>query len=137
MPVITGIAHVELSVRNLEASEAWYGRVFEMETVFNSSSEEYGIRDRAMFEPKSKLVFAFTEHQTNAGEPFDPQRTGLDHLSFAVEGLDELRRWHEHLASLGEAPTPFVEWPGGAQSFTVADPDGIAIEFFVRAPRGG
>ncbi len=135
MPTITGIAHVELSVRNLNASEAWYGKVFDMQTVFSETDNEFGVSDRAMFEPNSRVVFAFTEHPTNLGESFDARRTGLDHLAFGVASTDELVRWRDHLEGLGEAPSPFVEWPSGATSFTVADPDGIALEFFVRAPR--
>ena len=134
MPAITGIAHVELSVRNLDATEAWYGKVFDMQTVFSETNNEFGVSDRAMFEPQSRVVFAFTEHPTNLGESFDARRTGLDHLAFAVAGVDELTRWREHLQAVGESPSAFVEWPSGATSFTVADPDGIALEFFVRAP---
>jgi catechol 2,3-dioxygenase-like lactoylglutathione lyase family enzyme len=136
MPKITGIAHVELSVRDLDATEAWYGRVFDMQTVFSETASEnqFGVADRAMFEPESRVVFAFTQQPENAGESFDPRRTGLDHVSFAVADVDELARWRDHLEGLGESPSPFVEWPGGARSFTVADPDGIALEFFV-SPR--
>lgn len=135
MPAITGIAHVELSVRNLDVTEAWYGKVFDMQTVFSETNNEFGISDRAMFEPNSRVVFAFTEHPTNAGEEFDARRTGLDHVSFSVVDSDELARWRTHLQALGDEPSPVVEWPSGARSFTVPDPDGIALEFFVRAPR--
>ena len=135
MPAITGIAHVELSVRNLEVTEAWYGKVFDMQTVFSETNNQFGVSDLAMFEPQSHVVFAFTEHPTNAGEEFDPRRTGLDHLAFAVTNTAELTDWRDHLQRLGESPSPVVEWPGGATSFTVTDPDGIALEFFVRAPR--
>lgn len=135
MPSITGIAHVELSVRDLEATEAWYGKVFDMQTVFSEETNEFGVRDRAMYEPKSKVVFAFTEHPTNAGEHFDPRRTGLDHLSFGVESIGELDAWRTHLVALGESPSANVAWPGGNTSFTVTDPDGIALEFFARATR--
>lgn len=135
MPAITGIAHVELSVRNLEVTEAWYGKVFGMQTVFSETNNEFGVSDRAMFEPNSRVVFAFTEHPTNLGETFDARRTGLDHLAFGVTDTDELERWRTHLTALGNEPSAVVEWSSGARSFTVPDPDGIALEFFVRAPR--
>jgi glyoxylase I family protein len=135
MPTITGIAHVELSVRNLETTEAWYGKVFDMQTVFRETGNQFGVSDLAMFEPHSHVVFAFTEHPTNNGEPFDPRRTGPDHVSYSVESVEELARWREHLLALGETPSPNVDWPSGATSFTVLDPDGIVMELFVRARR--
>jgi hypothetical protein len=38
-------------------------------------------------------VFDLCEHSTNAGEGFDPVRTGLDHFAFEAESLDDLRAW--------------------------------------------
>jgi catechol 2,3-dioxygenase-like lactoylglutathione lyase family enzyme len=33
------------------------------------------------------------EHASNGGDQFQPGRTGLDHLSFPTESLDDLRDW--------------------------------------------
>ena len=80
--------------------------------------------------PRSGVIFAITEHKGNAGERFDPRRTGLDHVSFSVADRDELLKWQSHLKALGSAPSAIVEQGAGFSSFTVPDPDGIPVEFF-------
>lgn len=131
MPAITGIAHVELSVRDLDVSEAWYVKVFGMRTVWAGRDEGRQFSDRAVRDPHSGVVLGLTQHRANSGERFLPNRTGLDHLSFVVADRDELRAWQERLAELGVDYTPLEEWTNGA-AVTARDPDGIAIEFIVR-----
>lgn len=133
MPAITGIAHVELSVRDLDASTVWYGDVLGMKPVWDGADEAQGIVARALREPASGIVLALTQHRAASSAPFDPRRPGLDHLSFAVADRDELRAWEQRLATLGVDYTALEEWSHGA-AVTARDPDGIAIEFYVRGP---
>src|SRR3569833_2415534 len=59
---------------------------------------------------------------TNADDRFDPFRVGLDHLSFAVDGRDQLD------AAVVEHG-PIREVPARGVAFLAAfDPDGIAVE---------
>lgn len=136
MPAITGIAHVELTVRDLDTSEAWYRRVFGMQSVWEGRDEERQLHSRALRDPLSGVVLGLMQHRANAGEPFAPNRTGLDHLSFAVADRAELRSWEARLAELAVEHTPLEEWSHGA-GVTVRDPDGIAIELFVRGALPG
>ena len=131
MPSITGIAHVELSVRDLDASTAWYAHVFGMKPVWDGEDRAQGIVARALLEPESGLVLALTRHDAVAGEAFDARRPGLDHLSFAVSDRAALRAWEQRLTALGVAYTPFEEWSHGA-AVTLRDPDDIALELYVR-----
>jgi glyoxylase I family protein len=133
MPSITGIAHVELSVSDLEASAAWYSALLGLRRVFESRDDERGLTACALLDPASGLVLALMQHDANQGQPFDPSRAGLDHLAFAVAGRDELILWERRLAELGADYTPLEEWSHGA-AVTARDPDGIAIEFYVRGP---
>ena len=130
MPSIAGIAHVELTVRDLDASEAWYVKVLGMRRVWEGDDAKYGITARALLEPRSRVVFGLTRHAAGSNQTFDVTRPGLDHLSFAVADRDELQAWERHLAELGADPSPIDEWSHGA-SLTVRDPDGIPIEFYV------
>jgi catechol 2,3-dioxygenase-like lactoylglutathione lyase family enzyme len=134
MPSITGIAHVELTVRDLDASEAWYIALLGMMRAWEGEDEKEGIRARALVEPKSRFVLGLTQHNAGANASFTAVRAGLDHLSFAVADRDELRAWQQRLAELGADYTPIEEWSHGA-GLTVRDPDGIALEFYVRGPR--
>lgn len=136
MPRITGIAHVELSVRNLDASEAWYTNLLGVQRVFEDRDDGRGIASRAVLEPNSRTVLGLMQHTANAGDTFTPSRTGLDHLSFSVADRNELRAWQQRAADLGLDYTPLEEWSWGA-AVTMRDPDGIALEFCVRGPAQG
>lgn len=136
MPAITGIAHVELSVRDLDTSTAWYGAVLGMKPVWDGADETQGIVARALRDPASGIVLALTQHTATSADRFDARGPGLDHLSFAVADRDELGAWERHLAKLGVDYTPFEEWSHGA-AVTARDPDGIAVEFYVRGAAQG
>ena len=92
MPEITGIAHVELSVRDLDRSVEWYTTLLNARDVWRGSSDEYGITACAIFEPNSRMVLAFTRHNEQEPEPFSPRRPGLDHVSFGVADRERLLR---------------------------------------------
>ncbi len=134
MTEITGLAHVELSVSDLERSVRWYCRLLDARDVFRASDEKEGIRACAIFEPRSRLVLAFTEHAAALPGPFTPRRVGLDHLAFAVPDRAALDAWRERLDELGIAHDGIRD-EGFAQALALRDPDGIAIEFYFLARR--
>jgi glyoxylase I family protein len=134
MPAITGIAHVELSVRDLDRSVSWYCALLDARDVFRATSDAHGIAACAIFEPRSRTVLAFTQHREEDPSEFDPRRAGLDHLSFAVADRAELEAWVARLDALGIAHSP-VQDEGYAHQVTFRDPDGIALELSARVPR--
>ena len=136
MSSITGVAHVELSVSNLDASVAWYAQLLGARDVFRATNDHEGFAACALLEPASGMILAFTEHQRLEGGPFTPRRVGLDHLSFAVASEEHLRAWLSRLASLGVANSGIEDY-GYALAITFADPDGIALELLYSRPRGG
>ena len=127
MPDITGIAHVELSVRDLDTSVAWYTKLLGARDVWRGSNDRYGITACTIYEPKSKMVFAFTQHGEQEQEGFSAKRPGLDHVSFGVVDRDALEAWVEHLDALGIAHSP-IQDDHQPPSVTFSDPDGIALE---------
>jgi catechol 2,3-dioxygenase-like lactoylglutathione lyase family enzyme len=127
MPDITGIAHVELSVRDLDRSVAWYTRLLGASDVWRGSNDEYGITACAIYEPKSRMVFAFTRHAVQDPESFSPCRLGLDHVSFGVAGRAALEEWVRWLDELGIEHSP-IQDDHTPPSVTFRDPDGIALE---------
>lgn len=127
MPAITGIAHVELSVRDLERSVAWYTRVLSAREIWRGSSDEYGISACAIYEPNSRMVFALTCHNEQDPESFSPRRPGLDHVSFGVADRTALESWCEWLDDLGVEHSA-IQDDHMPPSVTFRDPDGIALE---------
>src|SRR5688500_20030993 len=96
MPEITGIAHVELSVRDLDTSVAWYTQLLGARDVWRGSNAKYGITACAIYEPKSKMVFAFTQHAEQETSGLDRKSTRLNssHLviSYAVFCLKKKKK---------------------------------------------
>src|SRR5687768_10858554 len=127
MPEITGIAHVELSVRDLDTSVAWYTQLLGARDVWRGSNAKYGITACAIYEPKSKMVFAFTQHAEQETSGFSPRRPGLDHVSFGVADHAALEEWVNHLDALGIPHSP-IQDDHQPPSVTFSDPDGIALE---------
>jgi hypothetical protein len=72
-----------------------------------------------------------------SGDRFDPDRVGLDHLSFGVPGRDDLeqaaRLFDEHGVPHGEITTLAGF---GIDVLPFADPDGVQLELTAPSARG-
>ena len=135
MPSITGIAHVELTVSNLNTSVAWYVRLLDATEVFRSVDARERIVAAALREPRSGLVIALTQHDDPLGGRFNPRRVGLDHLAFGVPSEGDLEDWAIRFDALGLNHSPIRDY-GYGLAVTLPDPDGIALEFFYARVRG-
>ncbi len=130
-----GFAHVRLTVTDIARSKAFYDKVFGWPTAIDESGsvDEPGVaQDPAKF-------YGGTVYQTPQGallglrpagsSSFDPDLTGLDHVSFAVPSRAAL---DDALAALEEAGIPhgaiteFTE--AGMAILSFQDPDNINIE---------
>jgi glyoxylase I family protein len=79
------------------------------------------------------MAIEFQQHDANAGETFDPVRTGFDHMGLKVDSRDELLAWQSHFARLGVEHTPVVDRSYDGQPaavLTFKDPDRIQFEMF-------
>jgi glyoxylase I family protein len=135
MPEIAGVAHVELSVSDLDASVEWYSRLLGAREVFRAADDSEGIVAAAVLEPGSRTVIAFTQHRQPEGGSFTPRRTGLDHLCFALPSASAVEDWRQHLDALGIEHSPVRDY-GYGLAITFSDPDGIALEVMWSKPRG-
>ncbi|MCZ2109133.1 MAG: VOC family protein, partial [Dehalococcoidia bacterium] len=135
MAAITGIAHVELSVRDLDESSSWYCALLGATEVFRETKDEFGRRDAAIREPETGLMLALTEHREYEGA-FQVMRAGLDHLAFSVASADELNAWAAKLDELEVPHSPIRDY-GYGLAITFEDPDEIALELFWAKPRAG
>ncbi|HEY7920698.1 MAG TPA: VOC family protein [Streptosporangiaceae bacterium] len=127
MPGSLAIAHVTLTVSDLDRSVPWYERVFDTKVVL---AEDPGPFRRAVMLIGGQTLVGFHQFPDPADTlPFNERRVGLDHLAFACTSRSELEAWQARLDGLGVANGGVVDAAyGSALSFR--DPDNIALEFF-------
>lgn len=129
-PTTTGYHHLGLTVRNVELSEEWYGKVFGFQRAFvepHHGGTGYAV---VMTIPGTSIFMGLDKHDAHQGERFEEHRTGLDHLSLGVASRDDMDRWVEHLDALGVEHSTIndITEPFPAATICFRDPDHIALE---------
>lgn len=133
-PPLAGIHHVGLTVTDVDRSEAWYGKVLGWSRQFvephhESSEEGYAV---VLGHPDHGFNVGLDHHPGNDGGGFDPRRTGLDHLCFAVPDAAALEAWAAHLDAIGVEHSGIYPLEGMPISIlTFDDPDGIQLELIL------
>jgi len=133
-PAFSGVHHVSLTVTDIEASIAWYERVFAV-TRIGGTIPHYGCADTGyavlLVEPRTGFMFGLHTNTGNGGESFHEARTGLDHVSFGVGGRAELVDWTRRLDDLGIAHSGVIDElePIAYSTVVFRDPDNIQLEF--------
>lgn len=129
----TSYAHVRLTVTDIERSRAFYESLFGWPIAAELSADA----DEAT---KERMAFLFggVIYQLGssllglrpaAGDRFDEDRVGLDHLSFSVESRDDLEAAVVALDRRGIAHGDVKESATG-YLLEFRDPDNIALELF-------
>ena len=127
MPEFLTIAHVSLTVSDLDRSIPWYERVFDAKLVL---AEESGPFRRAVLVVAGQALVGLQEFPDPADTlPFNERRVGLDHLAFACSSRGELEAWKARLDELGIVNGGVVD-AGYGSVLSFRDPDNIALEFF-------
>jgi glyoxylase I family protein len=136
MALITssGFAHVRLTVTDIARSKAFYDQVFGWPVAIDTSDsvDEPGVRE------SPEKFYGGTIYQTPqgtlfglrpvGGETFDSGKTGLDHVSFAVESRAELEAAVKALDGAGITHGEIIDLGGAGQILSFQDPDDINIE---------
>lgn len=131
--MLAGIHHFGLTVRDVDASAAWYVDVLGFQRVGEFSSPDGARRKVFLRHDRVLARLGLTQHRDGGREVFDETRVGLDHLAFAVADRAELDAWAARLAAAGvahSAVTPANSIPGAAV-LVLRDPDNIQLELFV------
>jgi glyoxylase I family protein len=126
MTALTGLHHVGLTVRDLDAAVEWYQRILGLEVLF----EEHGdTRDAAVMAfPDGTFAVGLTCHSGNSTS-FDPGHTGLDHVAFSVDSREAMADWEDRFTAADIEHSGAIDIPRGA-ILNFKDPDGIALALF-------
>ena len=126
-----GLAHVAVTVNDLERSVPWYQRLFDDKPVLD---EDTGAFHHVVWLLGGQTLFGIHAHPNpSSSDAFTELRPGLDHVGFGVADRAELEQWQSRLDELGIAHGGIVDAPYGS-GLSFRDPDNIALEFF--APPG-
>jgi catechol-2,3-dioxygenase len=124
--------HIGLNVTDIERSTRFYKQVFGFDTLSESGDPE---RQFVFLGAGKKIVLTLWQQADGA---FSPRTSGLHHLSFQVDTIEEVQAATARLREIGATlfhggVVPHAE---GAQSGGVffADPDGTRMEIY--APSG-
>jgi glyoxylase I family protein len=121
------IAHVTLTVSDLDRSIQWYERLFDVEFYRDESPGPF--RRAVWLVERQTLVGLHEFPDPSDTRPFDERRIGLDHLAFTCRDRDELEAWEVRLSELGIGNAGIVDADYGS-ALSCRDPDNIALEFF-------
>jgi catechol 2,3-dioxygenase-like lactoylglutathione lyase family enzyme len=124
---LNGIAHIQLTVTDMERSRAFYApllELFEMKTLIDTDTFFYCIG--------SRTGIAITPvDERHAGDRFDQRRVGLHHVCLRARErgqIDEIAAFVEKLGAEIVHPPREDGFAPGYYSVLFEDPDGIRIE---------
>jgi glyoxylase I family protein len=125
------LAHVAVTVSDLDRSIAWYENLFGSKPVLD---EDTGPFRHVVWSIGPGHLFGLHQFpDLVSSERFEERRPGLDHVSFACADRAELEACAARLDELGIAHGGIVDASYGS-GVSFRDPDNIAMEFF--APPG-
>ncbi|MGI8661968.1 MAG: VOC family protein [Acidimicrobiales bacterium] len=130
MSEFPALAHVAVTVSDLERSRPWYQRLFDADPVLD---EDTGSFHHVVWLLGGTLFGIHQHTDASSAEAFDELRPGLDHVAFGCANRAELTQWEKRLEERGIANGGVVDAPYGS-GLSFRDPDNIALEFF--APPG-
>jgi catechol-2,3-dioxygenase len=121
MTEFAGVAHLQINVRDLERSAAWYQQVLGFAVVERDEGRV------ALYSPPARLGLALQQSDAIGG-PDARDGQILDHLALYVRDRGALDGWQERLASIGIEAS--IDDAGFGWSISVFDPDGTEMELF-------
>ncbi|KUH86466.1 MULTISPECIES: VOC family protein [unclassified Mycobacterium] len=125
------IAHIRLTVTDIERSREFYEAVFGWRVLFElPEGADAATRDALSFLYGGviyDLGGMLVGLRPAATDRFDENRTGLDHLAFRLLSKDELDSAARHLDEVGVAHEPIKDI-GPSYILEFRDPDNIALE---------
>jgi glyoxylase I family protein len=124
---LTGFHHLALTVRDLDASAAWYEALFDLDVIMDEPGDQR--RARVYRLRGTEVSLGLVQHAGNDGSRFRPDRTGLDHAAFNVASRSDVDAWADRLDDAGIEHSGRIDIPVGA-ILNFDDPDGVQLSIF-------
>lgn len=129
-PKLTGQIVPVLTVRDADASAAWYAEVFGGEKSNRYESDD-GTVQVVLTGLAAGLEICLLSRPNQRSDLFDERRIGLDHLEFLVANRADLDRWVMHLDLLGITHSGIKEPDYSSTAMvTFRDRDNVQLEVF-------
>ena len=127
MPATPPLAHIAVTVTDLDRSVAFYTGLFGTPPLIVTKAER--------FRWAAWATIGLHQHDEPVADvAFDERRVGLDHVAFRCADRAELEAWAARLDELGVPRGEILDdFYGSGLAFR--DPDGIALEFFAPPAR--
>jgi catechol 2,3-dioxygenase len=123
------LAHVNVQVRDVEHSHAWYADLLGLHTY------DYRPGVAALMSADEDESHEIALMQVGADAPLQAKgQVGLNHMAWRVENLDDLREFYPRLKAKG-VPIARVVDHGISLGIYFHDPDGNGIEVYYELPR--
>jgi len=130
-----GIHHLRLTVTDLDRSREFYTALLGFDVAVASppkddpaGAEMYELLFGGVVMIRGNLLMGLRP-MASAGDRFDPDRPGLDHLSFGVASHTDLEDAVTLLDERGVTHGEITALPSfGIEVLSIKDPDGIQIE---------
>jgi catechol-2,3-dioxygenase len=132
VPDFPGLAHVALTVKDVEVSGPWYRRLLGTDPVLDEHTNA-GFRHLVWVLDGGTLLGIHQHERGAPNEQFTEFRVGLDHVGFGCANRAELEKWMDRLNDLGISHGGIVD-AGYGSGLSFRDPDGIALELFAPPP---
>jgi glyoxylase I family protein len=127
----SSIAHVRLTVTDIERSRQFYERVFGWPVLIEAPEGADEATREALGFLFGGVIYdlggALIGLRPVAADTFHEDRCGLDHLAFRIANKDELDAAAAHLDELGVEHEPIKDI-GPSYILEFRDPDNIALE---------
>ena len=129
------IHHLRLTVTDLERSRQFYTGLLGFDVAVESppdddpaAAETFKVLFGGIVMIRGALLMGLRP-MAAAGDRFDADRVGLDHLSFSVDSHADLERAAELLDEAGVTHGQITSLPSfGIDVLSFADPDGVQLE---------
>jgi glyoxylase I family protein len=129
------IHHLRLTVTDVERSRDFYTQLLGFQVAVESpppddpsAAETFKILFGGVVMARGNLIMGLRP-MAASGDHFDPNRVGLDHLSFSVASRDELEHAIRLFDERGVAHGQITRLPSfGIDVLSFEDPDGVQLE---------